>query len=680
MRFFFSILTTIFLFPSLAKAKEGKDLMKANYYYYHFAYNDAIPYLEKLTDTGSSADLLEKLGDCYRLTGNTEKAAAAYERSIAADGHTDQVELKCGLAEMRLGKYEQARIQFATYRDKHPEDNRLANLIQSCKEAPGRKEGFPTGVTQFAPFNSDGSDFAPTMWGRHLVFTSDSLFGVKKKTDKWSGNAYYGIYLVPLEGGDVFGEDVQHIEGPKEMNIKYHTGPCTFSSDGTKMYFTRSKFNSGFLQNKAVGGKDSTVTLEIIEASDFDSASGRFQTLTPFPFNSSVYSCAHPAISPNGKMLVFSSDKPKGLGGRDLYICQRWGKSAWSAPVSIGDVINTEGDEVFPWWADSTTLYFSSDGHVGLGGLDIYKATYDQSTGIFNKPEAMPLPLNSSYDDMTLSLPAEGSGYFSSDRPATKSGDNIYYYRHMNVYLAVSVTDSLSGKKIAARIDLTSPKDANSTRVPADTMFTQHLWPNERYSVNVSKEGYWPHPFTISAVTNGKNLRDTIFKRIRLAPKINTWDSTFAVTVTESPRLPVRPGIMDTPGISLFEVNKVYVIGYFDFNFNRFFYQANKSDVNFEKQVVLDTLYNILMRHPTMVIQIQAHSDCRGTEAYNMKLSIERAFSVVTYLRKKGIPKERLEYKGFGETAPTVPCPDCYSCTEEEHAQNRVLEFVVLKI
>lgn len=679
MRIFIFIAAALYL-PLVLGAKENKDLMKANYYYYHYAYNEAIPYLEKLTDTGASSDLLEKLGDCYRLTGNTEKASETYEKAIVIEGHSDQSVLKCGLMQMRLGKYPEAGKQFAIYKERHPEDNRLTNLIQSCLEAPGKKEGFPTGVTQFAPFNSDGSDYAPTMWGRNLVFTSDSLFGIKKKTDKWSGNAYYGIYMVPLEGGDVFGEDVRPIDGPKEMNIKYHTGPCTFSADGTKMYFTRSRFNSGLLQNKAVGGKDSTVTLEIIQASDYDTTSGRFKTLTPFPYNSSSYSCAHPAISPDGKLLAFSSDKPRGEGGRDIYVCRRVGTNSWDAPVNAGKTINTEGEEVFPWWADSTTLYFSSDGHVGLGGLDIYKASYDRETGTFGTPVTMPLPLNSSYDDMTLSLPSEGSGYFSSDRPAPKAGDNIYFYRHMNVYLAVSVTDSLTGKSITANIDLTSVKDSSSGQVPQDKLYTKHLWPNERYQVNVSKAGYWPYPFTVSAVTNGKNLRDTIFKRIRLTPKINTWDSTFAVTVSESPRLPIRPGIMDTPGINVFEVNKVYVIGYFDFNFNKFFYQANKSDVNFEKKVVLDTLYNILMRHPTMVIQVQAHSDCRGTEEYNMKLSIDRAYSVVAYLKKRGIPKERLQYKGFGETAPTVPCPDCYSCTEEEHAQNRVLEFVVLKI
>lgn len=673
------VLLTLLL-AQTAGAKESKDQMKANYYYYHYAYNEAIPYLEKLCDTSAGADVFEKLGDCYRLTGNTELAARAYEQALAKNDHSDKAILNCGLMQMRLGKYEDAAAQFTAYQEKHPGDKRLVNLLQSCRQAAGKtKEEFPTGITQFAPFNSDGSDYAPTLWNRTLVFTSDSLFGTRKKTDKWSGNAYYGIYGVTLEGEDVFGEDVQPVEGPRNMNIVYHTGPCTFSSDGRKMYYTRSRFRSGFLQNKAVGGKDSSVTLEIVIASNYDTAARQFRDLTPFPFNSSNYSCAHPAISPDGRMLAFASDKPGGRGGRDLYICRAAG-NGWTNPVNAGETVNTEGDEVFPWWADSATLYFSSDGHVGLGGLDIYRVTFDKETGTFGTPLGMPLPLNSSYDDMTLSLPAEGSGYFSSDRPAEKRGDNIYYYRRMNVYLALSVVDSLTGKKIQATVNSSSPKSSVVARVPADTLYTEHLWPNEHYSINVTKNGYWPRPFTLSAVSNGKRQRDTIYKLVRLAPKINTWDSTFAVTITESPKLPYRAGIMDTPAIKTFEVNKVYVIGYFDFNFNKFFYQANKSDINFEKKVVLDTLYNILKRHPTMVIEVQAHSDCRGSEEYNMKLSIDRAFSVVDYLRKRGIPKDRLEYRGFGETMPAVPCPDCYSCTEEEHAQNRVLELKVLKI
>ncbi len=137
---------------------------------------------------------------------------------------------------------------------------------------------------------------------------------------------------------------------------------------------------------------------------------------------------------------------------------------------------------------------------------------------------------------------------------------------------------------------------------------------------------------------------------------------------------------MDSPRIHTYELQKVYVIGHFDFNFSKFYYKTSNADINIEKRVVLDTLSNILKRHPSMRILIQAHSDCRGRDEYNMKLSVERANSVVAYLLKKGIAASRLESKGLGETEPIIPCPDCLKCTEDEHSQNRVLEFKVLQL
>jgi len=662
-------------------AKEDKDQMKANYYYAHYAYNQAIPFFEKLGESATTPGVFEKLGDCYRLTGHLDKAAEVYAKATSMDGYNDNTVLNYGLVLMRLAQYDEAAVQFRKYAEKHPTDTRTMALVKSCHSAAERaRTEFPSGVTWFAPFNSDGSEFAPTLWKGNLVFTSDSIVDTRKGTDKWSGNAYYGIYSIPCTGPGNYGTEITKISGPKELNIKYHTGPCTFTADGKQMYYTRSKYSCGLLSNKAVGSKDSTVLLEIMIASDYDEAEKRFKVLTPFQHNSNSYSVAHPALSPNGHQLIFSSDMPHGSGGRDLYLCTSADGKTWARPLHLDSVINTEGDEVFPWWGDDTTLYFSSDGHEGMGGLDIYRTHYNGSNSTWSLPENMPLPLNSSYDEISLSMTANGgSGYFSSNRPAAKGGDNIYYYKRTKVLLQVMAIDSATHKPITAHITSRSQKSNKEDNIGPAKPFVEQLWPNINYDLAVTKEGYKPVALAVSAVLSGTYEQDTIIKNIALAPIIQSWDSTFAVTVTESPPTS-RPGIMDSPGISTFEVNKVYVIGFFDFNFSKFYYKANKTDVNFEKKVVLDTLANILRRHPTMAIQIQAHTDCRGTDEYNMKLSIDRAASVVTYLLKKGIAPDRLEYKGFGETAPVVPCPDCKACTEEEHAQNRVLEFKVLRI
>ncbi len=677
-----TLLFILFLFCSFAgMAKGDKNELKANYYYTHYAYNEAIPFFEQLTENNANPILLEQLGDCYRLTGNHEKAAAAYEKATAADSCSQQAYLNYGLVLMRLARYEDAVIQLKKYSDKHGSDKRLQHLISSCDIAAERmRSEFPSGVTAFAPFNSEGSDFAPTLWKGNLVFVSDSNLGIRKGTDKWSGNHYYGIYSIANNGHGNYGNTISKIGGPKELNIKYHTGPCTFTADGKEMYFTRSKYRSAFMAQKAVPGADSSVYLEIMIARDYDTVQQEFRSITPFGYNSNSYSVAHPAISPDGSLIAFTSDMQGCRGGRDLYMCSRTGSQNWSKPMPADSNINTEGDEVFPWWADDSTLYFSSDGHEGLGGLDIYRTIYNKQNNSWSVPENMPQPLNSPGDDISLALPANGgSGYFSSDRPAGKGGDNIYYYRRMKLYVQVHVTDSATHKPITAHLTNNSVKKSSEQDVVAGIPFTEQLWPNTEYFISVRKDGYKPASLSLYATSNGTGETDTIVQNIALARIDKSWDSTFAVTITETTDHS-RPGIMDSPMIGKFEVNKVYVIGFFDFNFSKFYYKSNKVDVNVEKRVVLDTLTNILRRNPTMVIQIRAHTDCRGTDEYNMKLSIDRAASVVTYLLKKGIAKNRLEYKGFGETMPQVPCPDCQACTEDEHAQNRVLEFKVLKI
>jgi hypothetical protein len=668
------------LFAVSAYARGNKTSLKANYYFNHYAYHEAIPYFEELVSSSNDLESLEKLAECYRLTGNDEKAAAIYNRTTTTDTCTTELYVKYAHVLMRLGRYETAVLELKSCIDKNGNDNRITKLINACEQAAERSANeFPAGITIFQPFNSNGADFAPTVWNGNVVFTSDTVVGVKKGSDKWTGNKYFSIYKVSSDGAP--SSTIDKVPGPKDMYIKHHIGPCTFAKGGKEMYYTRSRYDAGFLKEKAKGGADSSVYLEIMIAGDFDSSAQKFTSIKPFRHNSTTYSVAHPAVSPDGKRLIFSSDKPGGYGGRDLYLCNNDYGSLWSVPTLIDSTINTGGDEVFPWWADDSTLYFSSDGHNGLGGLDIYRVQLNRAENEWTNRENMPQPLNSSYDDLSLALPANsGSGYFSSDRPSKMAGDNIFFYRRMKLYMKVIVVDSATGKPLDAHITSSSVKTGSDQIVPAGTAFVERLWPDAEYFVSVSRKYYKPLSLSFVATSAvGTGETDTIFKKIALAAIDNSWDSTFAITITETEG-GTRPGIMDSPAISSFEVNKVYVIGYFDFNFSKFYYKAGKADINVEKRVVLDTLANILKRNPTMSIQVRAHTDCRGTSEYNMKLSVERAASVVEYLLKKGIASGRLEYKGFGETDPIIPCPDCQACTEEQHAQNRVLEFKVLKI
>ncbi len=669
LSYFLAITLTPLLFFT-AYAKENKDLMRANYYYAHYAYHDAIPYFEKVAGQLNDPQVYAQMADCYSVTGDIMKSADAYAKAVAIPGCADAVKLKYAQLLMQMTKYDEAAKWLKEYQKTNNKDVRVANLIAACSSAEAVLQRIPPGTATLLPFNTDGSDFAPAMFKGMLVFASDTAIDIKKKTDSWTGRSYYNIYSIQSAGPGQYGSEFNMLTGSKGVNIKYHTGPCTFTADGKQMYFTRSRYQDKFLGKKSIANKDSVVLLEIMIASDYDTGSRKFKTITPFQYNSEDYSVAHPSVSPNGKLLVFSSNMPKGAGGSDLYICRKM-NTRWSKPQSLGNTINTEGEEVFPYWADSATLFFSSDGHTGLGGLDIYKSRYDAVAGTFSAPENIGTPINSSYDDISLALYADGrSTYFSSNRPAAKGSDNIYYYKREKIYLKLEVQDSVTGLPIAAAgISMDGTPDKHTDRTDNNGSYFTQLYPEEQYAMRVNKDEYGSKQLTITAA--GTKETDTIYSTVKLYKPVPPPRDTMP-KIEPVPLVVKTKNVMDTPGIGTFELNEIYELGHF-------YYEYNKSNLTEVHKVFLDTLLTQMRRHPTMCIEIRAHTDCRGSEAYNKILSENRALSVVDFLVKNGISRRRLTYLGLGYSMPSVNCK-CEECTEEQHYLNRLLEFKVMKL
>ena len=664
----FTIFLCLHFLP--ASGRENKDLLKANYYYAHFAYYDAIPYFEKVADTINSAVIYARLGDCYWVTNNLEKASNAYSKAVNIKDCSNDVILRYSQLLMQLTQYDDAEKWLKEYRKSNENEKRAANLILGCEAAKKMNVGIPPGVLTLLPFNTNGSDFAPTLWNSRLVFASDTVTDVKKKTDNWTGKAYYNIYSVSCDENGRCGNDYTRVANTKEVNIKYHNGPCTFSADGRQMYFTRSRYNDNFFSRKAISNKDSMILLEIMIASDYDSASGKFRKITPFQYNSEEYAVAHPSVSPDGKTLAFSSNMPKGHGQSDIYLCRKINGS-WSRPVNAGDSVNTEGEEFFPYWADDSTLFFSSDGHPGMGGLDIYKCKWNQIANEFSTPENIGPPVNSSYDDISLAIKPDGMRtWFSSNRPASKGGDNIYFFRKEKVFLQLNVFDSITRQVIpSANILIEGDNDKSDATTNSNGRFFRRLYPEQQYKIRINKFPYTAKQLLVTATGNSES--DTIFRNVYLSK----------VGPSHAPLDPAGPkqlvikykSVMDTPGIRVFELNEVYEVGHFYYDYNKF----ELTDIH---KIFLDTLLAQLNRHPTMRIQIRAHTDCRGSAALNKTLSDNRALSVVNYLVKHGIMRQRLEYRGLGSGEPVVNCPICEECTEEQHYLNRVLDFKVLEL
>ncbi len=419
------VLQTAFHIPS--RAKDDMDRIKADYYYEHLAFYKAIPYYEKLALAGDNPHVYARLADCYRLTGDLLKADEYFRKLLDMHRGSDASKLKYARVLMQLMRYEEADTLLKEYQLTNPRDRRIANMIEGCRTAPDKLKASYKGKPVFLALNTDRSEFAPTLWNGNLVFTADTAIAMNKRTSGWTGSSCYNIYTVPCYEAGNCGTDYATLGTPGKVNIEWHNGPAAFNPTGDTMYFTRTRYNNKFFSRGAVPNKDSIVFLEIMIATDYDDATMKFNKVKPFAFNSSSHSVAYPTISNSNNLMVFCSNSHG--SGTDLYMCRRNKAGKWMRPQSLGPNVNTDGEEVFPFLANDSTLFFASDGHPGLGGLDIYRSSWDKGKGVFLPPVHLGIPVNSSYDDISMALTPDGTGYFSSNRPAEAGGDNIYYYK-----------------------------------------------------------------------------------------------------------------------------------------------------------------------------------------------------------------------------------------------------------
>jgi outer membrane protein OmpA-like peptidoglycan-associated protein/Tol biopolymer transport system component len=735
-KFLFIILSLSTFYGPVLFGKTSQDLLRANYLYRQLAFHEAIPYYEKAAPLANDPVVFSELGDCYRYTKAMDQAAVWYKKAVVMRDCPAIVNLHYGQTLMTLQQYGEAAHWLEVYQKSVPDEKRVSNLLESCKTAEGLLSQVPSGTVSLLSFNTDGSDFGPTLRKGELIFSSDTLIrsadeGARKSVNEWSGHNYYNMYRVSCYGNGNCNNTIKKVAD--RVNTKFHDGPSVFSSDGKTMYFTRTHFNEQFLSRGSVPDPNGTVHLQIMVAKGYNDAAGTFESIDPFAYNSKKYSTAHPAISPSGKTLVFSSDMPGGKGGNDLYICVMGQDGKWGEPQNLSE-LNTEGDEMFPTLADDAHLYFASDGLVGLGGLDLYSATWDVGARTFSGVEHMSTPLNSSYDDMSLSLEEGGKrGYFASNRPAAKKGDNIYFINLQSLYLSLHILDNESSMPVrAATVLILGGKDKRNLTGGEDGHVVARLIPQGKYDVTVSKPGYQSTTFDVS--TLDAQQRDTLNYEVRLQPEFNinyrvsVYDETtrqplddamvvvsklggedaadtVVVNMGESYNVVLDPDaeyniyavkdnyfgnekLVSTKGITRtigsvtlndtifmkeLKVGEVYKI-------ENIYYDFNKSNIREDAKPSLNQLLNLLDRYPQMVIQVNSHTDCRGSGAYNMKLSKDRAQSVIRYLHERGISESRLQFKGYGETKPISKCANCNDCTEAQHQQNRRTEFQIISM
>lgn len=538
-----------------------------------------------------------RMAECDRLINNTAKATSAYMNAIRYDYPDSTVYLRMGQMLQKTGRYPEAIKNYDIYMENDPSNLLAINGIQGCELAPGWKKN-PTRyeVRRMDKFNSRRGEFSPMLAGDkydQLYFASSRSKDKDAKVSAITGQNNNNLFLVKQ---DEKGAWLAPVELEDEVNTEYDEGTPSFSPDGNTMYYT-------YCAQDPEGPR--TAEIYISTRSSAKWGKGTRATIV----KDSVTALGHPSISPDGKYLYFVSDAVGGFGGKDIFRARVAGND-FGPMENLGEEINTPGDEMFPYVRDSVTLYFASNGHPGMGGLDLFKATQD-STGKWNV-ENLGAPINSMGDDFGITFAGkEERGFFCSNRNDARGYDHIYSFELPTITIFIEgIVNDVDEYPIEDATVRIVGKDGLNVKVPVkkDGTYRVELERDIRYVMMASARGYLNQNYELHTGPEEKN-------------------ETYIVDFFLSP------------------ISKPVVI-------DNIFYDFDKATLRPESKKALDEMIKMLNDNPNVTIELGAHTDRKGTDQYNERLAQRRAQSVVDYLIAGGIEAARLEAKGYGESVP----------------------------
>jgi outer membrane protein OmpA-like peptidoglycan-associated protein/tetratricopeptide (TPR) repeat protein len=632
-------ITTANIYSQTGKVK------KAEKEYDKYAYIDAIKTYERIYEKGyKSPDMLQDLGNAYYFNGELEKSAKWYgELFTMTEDLEPEYFYRYSQSLRAIKEYAKADAMMVKFNTKNGNDIRgkifsnKRDYLAEIKKNSGRYNIENAGI------NSEYSDYGPSFYGNKVVFSSARDTGnFSKKIHTWTGQYFTNLYSSDISTDGTLGEVDKY---GKKINTKFHESTTAFSKDGNTVYFTRNNYNNG---KKGKDGSKVTL-LKIYKATLVDST---WKNITELPFNSDNYQVANPALSNDGKTLYFASDMPGTLGLSDIFKVKINDDGSFGIPENLGNSINTEGRETFPFVSAQNELYFSSDGQPGLGGLDIYIAKIPNE-GPFKEVLNVGEPANSTKDDFAMIINTETKrGFLSSNRDGGNGSDDIYKFLETKEieftceqFLIGIVTDSETGAVLQnTKLTLFDEKFTKLKETTSDAEGKYDFGVVEcekKYFVRAEQTNYSTKevPVIIGKETGKTELNIELDKVVK--------------------SIPVGGDIADVFGINLI---------YFD---------LDKWNIRPDAAVDLAKILDVLEQYPTMKIDIRSHTDSRASFKYNEKLSERRAKSTMDWLVKNGISKDRLTSKGYGETQLINKCADGVKCSEEEHQLNRRSEFII---
>ena len=750
-------LITLNLFAQSAR------LRSANRAFDDYSYADAVRGYEdflrtdKKTDPVERKEALEKLAYSYRRLQDTRNAERVYGELV--DNFTDADSrnyLYYAQALASNGKYRESQRMYSKYAESQSADLRGRKFTVTYMDMNRFYKDSAMYRVEYLPVNSRQADFSPMYYKGGLVFVSARAeTGVIKRVFNWNQTPFLDLYFAPdtsaLKGiKEVYRSSTASLGGAtsregnsaalpdanaeeelplpttkaekfsRTLNTKYHEGPASFFKDFSKVVFTRNNYNSG----KARKSNDGINKLKLFIADQKGKDWGNVKEL---PFNNNDFSCGHPALSPDDSKLYFVSDMPGGYGGTDVYVVEYNG-GQWGTPVNLGKEINTEGNEMFPFIDGNGNLYFASDGHEGLGGLDIFYA--ELKDGIAYKGvQNLGAPVNSEKDDFGLITDKDrGTGYFSSNRVKGVSDDNIYSFRRTCRPLEILVLDAKTGSPIEGAdiriIKNGSNQDIQQTGMDGATKIC--LEAQTEYDFKAIKEGYATNNVLFSTMTQSAKpqmsvsiylnksestiLRGTVKREVNQAPQegvkvtlrdektgkektvVTGSDGGYEFEVDPNRNYALRAEgdelATNEQAINKNKKNKKKVVesdlsmyGTGDvFTLDNIYYDLDKFFIRPEAARELDKVVALMKKYPGMQIELRSFTDSRASDIYNLRLSERRARAAFDYLIRKGITPSRLEARGYGESELVNDCSDGADCNESDHRLNRRTEFKILAV
>ncbi|MDQ6530170.1 OmpA family protein [Flavobacterium sp. LHD-85] len=635
--------TIIGAFSFSCYAQQSK-INAADKKYDGYAYVDAIKIYEKVANKGyKSEDMFKKLGNAYYFNSDFQNAAKWYGELFAMNPNPEpEYYFRYAQSLKSTGDMAKANKLLDDFNAISKNDNRgklykeNANYMDKIKENSGRYQIEDAGI------NSRYSDYGSFVYNNKIYFASARDTGnfIKRK-HKWTGEYFTNIYdadLDPATGGT---SKVNKFKSA--INTRFHEASPVFTKDGKTVYFTRNNFIDG-----KKGKDEGKVTLVKLYKAELGK-DNKWTNITELPFNSNNYSTAHPALSPDEKTLYFASDMPGSIGESDLYKVSINANGGYGPPENLGNTINTEGKETYPYLTSENEIYFSSNGHPGLGGLDVFVANIDKN-GKISEIQNVGADVNSPKDDFAYIIdPETRRGFFSSNKDGGQGSDDIYKFLEtrrlkcaQELYGIISDAETgvaLPGAKVTLYDDQMNLK--NSAVADGTGLYTFDVECGKTYYVRAEKPDYTTRELSVTIEkTNGKtNLPIALEK------------ATCKVTVGD-------------------DLGKCFGI-------KMIYFDLDKSNIRTEAALDLEKILAVLNDYPTMKLDIRSHTDSRASHQYNEALSDRRAKSTVQWLVKNGIAPNRLTGRGYGETELVNKCADGVPCTEAEHQANRRSEFII---